>query len=209
MLFDEIPLAWKAILASHENTINEIGNRLSPDSYNPSGNIFRALELAPEEVKVLVLGQDPYPDAAHAIGLAFAVPSVITKTPPTLKNILKEIEADTGKESTSENLCNLPHQGVLLLNTILTCEKGRSLSHEKYGWQVVTDEIIKHLASRESIAVLWGNHARKYAHHFSSESIVSGVHPSPLSAYRGFFGSKPFSAVNQKLMAKGVTPIKW
>ncbi len=176
-------------------------------------NIFRALTITDyDKVKVLILGQDPYHGLNQAHGLVFSVPNE-SKTPPSLRNIFKELKNDMGIERINNDLSDWASQGVLLLNSILTVEESQPLSHKKKGWEKFTNKIIEVLNDREEsvIFVLWGNYAKEKKalitnHH---HVIIESVHPSPLSANLGFFGSKPFSKINQILKEKGNVPIKW
>ncbi len=177
-------------------------------------NIFNALRLTPPDaVKVVILGQDPYPNKHHAHGLAFSIPIGEKDIPKSLKNILIELESDIGISASSGNLEPWAKQGVLLLNRVLTVEAGNPNSHRKIGWQALTTEIIQAInATREHVVfILWGNPAQECKKYVSVEKhhVIESPHPSPLSAYRGFFGSKPFSTANQFLEAKGLAPIDW
>lgn len=176
-------------------------------------NIFNALRYTDyDDVKVVILGQDPYHGEGEAHGLSFSVlPGV--KRPPSLDNIFKELYMDLGIRRTDNCLSDWAYQGVLLLNAIMTVEKDRPLSHKEQGWEIFTDYIIKSLNARNKpvIFVLWGSFARSKKilitnpiHH-----IIESAHPSPLSAYRGFFGSKPFSKINYYLEKDGFKPINW
>ncbi|MFM7451272.1 MAG: uracil-DNA glycosylase, partial [Actinomycetota bacterium] len=172
--------------------------------------LFRALELKPEQVKVIIVGQDPYPNISDAIGLSFAVPARKTGLPGSLLNIQKEIMTDIGSTTTADgDLTKWAGQGVMLLNRVLTVTAGESGSHSKLGWQEVTEKIVAHCANLEAVGLLWGSSARELAHLFKEDCLVEGVHPSPLSAHRGFLGSKPFSRVNQLLENKGKAVIIW
>ncbi|MDR3156936.1 MAG: uracil-DNA glycosylase [Lactobacillales bacterium] len=181
--------------------------------YPEEGNIFRAFELTSfAKVKVVILGQDPYHGINQAHGLSFSVKEGV-RFPPSLRNILKEYQEDIGlPEPKYGDLTKWACQGVLLLNTVLTVREAEANSHANQGWEVFTDLVIKALsASKESlIFVLWGKPSQAKNklitdHHF----ILEAPHPSPLSAYRGFFGSKPFSKVNKILQNLGRTPIDW
>lgn len=184
--------------------------KIHPDMYH----IFEALELTPyEEVKVVILGQDPYHGVNQAHGLSFSVQPGV-KTPPSLVNIYKELQDDLGIAPVSHgNLSSWAQQGVLLLNTVLTVREGQAYSHRGRGWERLTDAIIEKLNERDKpiIFILWGKPAQEKAKMIdkSMHIIISGPHPSPLSAYRGFFGSKPFSKANDALLALGETPIDW
>ena len=166
-------------------------------------------ECDPELVKIIILGQDPYPNPAHATGLAFSVPETTNTLPASLKNIFLELKSDLGVDRKSGDLSDWAAQGVFLLNTCLTVIPSNPLAHTKIGWQQFTESIIAHLSKREVIGILWGNHAQRMNHYFAKEDLLTSVHPSPLSAYRGFFGSRPFSKSNKRLVEKGLTPIKW
>lgn len=172
-------------------------------------NIFNALRYTDyDEVKVVILGQDPYHGENEAHGLAFSVLEGV-KRPPSLNNIFKELYSDLGIVRTSNNLSDWAQQGVLLLNTVLTVEKDKAFSHRNHGWEIFTDKIIEELNKREEpiIFVLWGNPARSKKALITNKKhiIIESAHPSPLSASRGFFGSKPFSKINKYLDK----PIKW
>lgn len=181
-----------------------------PDMYD----IFNALKLTSyEKTKVLILGQDPYHEPGQAHGLAFSVKSG-TKLPPSLTNIYKELETDVGAEYTeSGDLTGWAKQGVLLLNTSLTVRRGEANSHKGKGWEILTDEIIRVLnAKSQPVAfILWGANARSKKQYITNTAhlVLESPHPSPLSAYGGFFGSRPFSKVNKFLMENGIPPINW
>ncbi|MHC5251691.1 uracil-DNA glycosylase [Listeria kieliensis] len=183
--------------------------------YPAKEEIYRALELTPyEDVKVVLLGQDPYHGEAQAHGLSFSVASGEAKFPPSLRNIFKELESDLGIKRTKRDLTDWAEQGVLLLNTVLTVDGVKKAgSHRKKGWETFTDQIIRSLNDREKpvIFVLWGNDAKKKAALITNpqHKILTGVHPSPLSANRGFFGSKPFSQINDLLEELGEKKINW
>lgn len=182
--------------------------------YPRSENIFRAFELTPfDQVKVVILGQDPYHGPKQAIGLSFAVDEGIT-LPPSLRNIYKEIESDLGeKPVASGDLSRWAAQGVLLLNATLTVRARNANSHQGKGWEKLTNAAIKVLSEeREHVVfILWGNYARSKAVLIdrSKHHIIESAHPSPLSAYGGFFGSRPFSKANMYLEKYGQKPIDW
>lgn len=177
-------------------------------------HIFRAFDLTPfEEVKVVILGQDPYHGAGQAVGLSFAVNDGVT-LPPSLRNIYKEIENDLGiKPESSGDLTRWATQGVLLLNATLTVEAGKAGSHQGRGWELFTDAAISALSEkREGIVfILWGNYARAKGAHIdrAKHLVIESAHPSPFSASNGFFGSKPFSRANAYMREKGGEPIDW
>ena len=161
-------------------------------------------------MKVVILGQDPYPDPRHATGVAFSIPEEISVRPPTLRNILKEYVDDLGfPEPPSGDLSRWMEEGVLLLNPILTCKSGVSLTHQGIGWEEVSHHLLSSLSSPKIVGVLWGKKALDYQKIFAQEMTVASPHPSPLSAYRGFFGSKPFSTTNERLIGAGISPINW
>jgi uracil-DNA glycosylase len=165
-------------------------------------NVFRAFEISPDQVKVVVVGQDPYPTSGDAIGLAFAV-SRDEKLPKSLQNLFKELQSDLGVIRTSGDLGIWQEQGVLLLNRILTTPTGQPLGHANIGWEEFTEKIIGYLGQTGAVALLMGNKAQEMGKYFDKK--IETAHPSPLSAYRGFFGSKPFSRINQLLEH----PISW
>ena len=176
-------------------------------------DIFNAFKETPyEKVKVVILGQDPYHEPNQAHGLCFSVKDGV-EPPPSLKNIYKELERDLGvKPAASGNLTKWAKEGVLLLNTTLTVRRGQANSHKNCGWTEFTDEVIKILSNREKpmAFILWGGNARSKKPLIANRHfIVESAHPSPLSCYNGFFGSKPFSKTNDFLIAHGETPIDW
>lgn len=177
-------------------------------------NVFNALELTPfESVKVVILGQDPYHGFGQAHGLSFSVQKGIP-LPPSLKNIYKELQDDIGGELPTEgDLTHWAKQGVLLLNTVLTVEEGNANSHKGMGWERLTNRLIESLneLNHPVIFILWGKPAQDKEKLITNSNhiILKAPHPSPLSAYRGFFGSKPFSRVNDILIQQGKTPICW
>ena len=175
--------------------------------------IFKAFELCPfDKVKVVILGQDPYPTKGHANGLSFSVNDDVNPLPKSLKNIFKELANDLNKsERICGNLNDWAKQGVLLLNTTLTVREGEVESHINKGWEVFTNSVISALHKKNNIVyILWGKKAQKMSHFINKNNyIIDSSHPSPLSSYRGFFGSKPFSKTNQYLLIKDKTPIIW
>ena len=184
--------------------------RVFPDE----NNVFNALELTPfESVKVVILGQDPYHGFGQAHGLSFSVQKGIS-LPPSLKNIYKELQEDIGGGLPTEgDLSHWAKQGVLLLNTVLTVEEGNANSHKGMGWERLTNRLIESLneLNHPVIFILWGKPAQDKEKLIINPNhvILKAPHPSPLSAYRGFFGSKPFSRVNDILIQQGQTPIRW
>nr|WP_263314283.1 uracil-DNA glycosylase [Mammaliicoccus sp. Marseille-Q6498] len=181
--------------------------------YPERENIYQAFDLTPlDRVKVVILGQDPYHGPNQAHGLAFSV-QPDAKFPPSLRNIFKELEADIGCKRTTPHLQDWAREGVLLLNTVLTVEAHQAHSHKNIGWEIFTDEVIKSVSRelKDVVFILWGKPAQSKIKLIDTEKhhIITSVHPSPLSAHRGFFGSKPFSQTNQYLTSKGINPINW
>ena len=181
--------------------------------FPPYENIFDALRFTDyDEVKVVILGQDPYHGLGEAHGLSFSVHQDVAM-PPSLQNIFKELESDLGIKRTNSDLTDWAKQGVLLLNSIMTVLKDKPLSHQNKGWEIFTDNIIKYLNDREEpvIFLLWGSFARSKKNLIKNKRnyIIESVHPSPLSAYRGFFGSKPFSKINDILEKNNKEIINW
>ena len=188
--------------------------RLESTVFPPAQNVYAALELTSfESTKVVILGQDPYHGNGQAHGLSFSVRSN-TPIPPSLRNIFKELFTDVAiQREQNGDLTGWARQGVLLLNTTLTVREGEPGSHQERGWQHITDAVISALNEKPTrvVFVLWGAHARKkkilitQTHHV----VIESAHPSPLSAHRGFFGSKPFSQINSALEGAGLSPINW
>lgn len=182
--------------------------------YPPAHLIFNAFNLTPfDQVKVVLLGQDPYHGPGQAMGLSFSVPNGVL-LPPSLQNIYKELESDLGqKPPQSGDLTHWAEQGVLLLNSTLTVQAHQARSHFAVGWQRLTDRVIQLLSEQRSniVFILWGADAQRKAWMIDEEKhkILKAPHPSPLSAYRGFFGSKPFSQTNFYLISHHITPIQW
>ncbi len=182
--------------------------------YPAKKEVFRAFRYTPyKNVKVVILGQDPYHGEGQAEGLSFSVPKGIRK-PPSLVNIFKELESDLGiPVSDSGSLVPWAKQGVLLLNTVLTVIKDQAASHKDIGWETFTDEVIKKINEKEEpvVFILWGSYARSKKKYITNSKhlIIESAHPSPLSAYNGFFGSKPFSKTNDFLIKNNLKPIDW
>jgi len=175
---------------------------------------FNALNTTPyKKVKVVILGQDPYPTAGHAHGLCFSVLPDVKPLPKSLINIYKELQDDVAIKNNSGYLQPWAEQGVLLLNSVLTVEQGNANAHQGQGWETFTDKVISLLSQRDEslVFVLWGAYAQKKGAMIDEQKhhIIRSPHPSPLSAYRGFWGSKPFSKINQFLQNQGQEPIDW
>ncbi len=177
--------------------------RLSKTIYPPAQDLFNAFKLTDfNDIKVVILGQDPYHGEKEAMGLSFSVRKGV-RTPPSLKNIFKELKDDLNIERTNTDLTDWARQGVFLLNTVLTVEKDKANSHKDIGWEIFTNYVIKQINDRLDgiVFILWGKQARDKKRIITNPShyIIESAHPSPLSAYNGFFGSKPFSKTNEFL----------
>jgi uracil-DNA glycosylase len=204
---DEVEQSWRPLFSEHYATINVILNSLG-DNFTPArSEIFRAFRAPLDEVKVLVLGQDPYPGVGVADGLAFSTYSS-NSTPASLRNIFKEYSSDLELPTPlSPDLTRWSERGVLLLNRTLTTTVGERNVHSSMGWNFVTEAVARELAKRDVVAILWGASARSFAPLF--KNVIESVHPSPLSARNGFFGSKPFSRANSLLLGLGRESINW
>jgi uracil-DNA glycosylase len=209
---------WAEALAPVEDTISRMGSFLRAEiaagrTYLPPGErILRAFERPLAGVRVLVVGQDPYPTPGHAVGLSFSVAPDVRPLPRSLVNIFKELYDDLGVGPPSNgDLTPWADQGVLLLNRVLTVAPGAAGSHRGQGWEAVTERAITALAERGGpmAAILWGRDAQSLKPMLGSVPWVESPHPSPLSASRGFFGSRPFSRVNDLLVRQGGSPVDW
>lgn len=206
-LWEQIPPFWQRHLDKEE--VDRVTQAIG-EEYQPTlSNIFRALRKPPDQIKVLILGQDPYPNVDHATGLAFSVPKELKKLPASLTNIYHELFSDLNIKRTSGDLTDWADQGVMLLNRCLTIGVDGRESHRKKGWSAITERIIKCVADNGAIGILWGNDAQEARSFFKNDRLITSAHPSPLSAYRGFFGSKPFSKANQILIKQADQPINW
>jgi uracil-DNA glycosylase len=201
--------SWGSVFEPINPLIEELLSKIASEDLSPSlDSIFRAFQFDFDSIRCVIVGQDPYPTPGNAMGLAFSTPPTAEKIPQSLRNIFKELEDDQGiTPPTSGDLSAWSAAGVLLLNRVLTTRQGESNAHANIGWQPITDHIAAELGKRDVVAVLWGKHAQELSKFFTYK--VEGVHPSPLSAYRGFFGSKPFTKVNQLLISQGREPIDW
>jgi uracil-DNA glycosylase len=223
-LLNPLPKKWKAELESEVvlpyfknlTSFLDAEKKAGKVIYPNQKNILRALsDLDVQDVKVVILGQDPYHGENQAIGLSFAVPNDLRLKPPSLQNIFKELESDLKItiDKTKSDLSGWVEQGVLLLNTVLTVEKNLPFSHREQGWEQFTDRIIEILDGQKKpiVFILWGMHAQKKKQLLKSgrHPIIESPHPSPLSAHRGFFGSRPFSKANAILKKLGDKEIKW
>ena len=208
---DQLHPGWRDRLQDSLDLLDQIEAELKADTFLPKHeDVMKSLSFDPSLAKVLILGQDPYPSAVDAMGLAFSTARSDGKLPASLKNIYRELVDDLGiPHPTSGDLSPWCKQGVVLLNRTLTCVEGESNSHKDLGWRLFTDQVVSVLAEQGVVAILWGANAQEVESHFPNSDCITSVHPSPLSAYRGFFGSKPFSRANQILIAKGRDPIDW
>jgi uracil-DNA glycosylase len=209
---------WAEALAPVDDRIAAMGEFLRNElrggrSYLPHGDqVFRAFSRPLADVRVLVVGQDPYPTPGHPVGLSFSVAPDVRPLPRSLVNVYQELVADIGCDlPSSGDLTPWFEQGVMLLNRVLTVEPGAPASHRGKGWEAVTEQAIQALARRGGplAAVLWGRDAQSLKPVLGDVPWVESVHPSPLSASRGFFGSRPFSRVNTLLEKQGGTPVDW
>lgn len=214
---------WAAALEPVQDRIAAMGDMLRTElregrEYLPSGeNVLRAFTRPFDRVRVLIVGQDPYPTPGHAVGLSFSVAPDVRPIPRSLANIFKEYSDDLGFPTPATgDLSPWADRGVLLLNRVLTVEPGAAASHRKKGWEAVTEQAISALVARNEredsaglVAVLWGRDAATLVPMLGDTPTIQSAHPSPLSASRGFFGSKPFSRVNELLVAGGHDPVDW
>ena len=216
----DIEPSWKNLLQSEfekpyfSSLINFVKQEYKEHTCYPKGkNIFKAFELTPfDRVKVVLLGQDPYHGEGQAMGLCFSVPDGIVY-PPSLRNIITELKNDIGVELKSGNLTPWAKQGVFLLNATLTVRAHQAGSHQKKGWETFTDSVIHKISSEKEhvVFILWGSYAQQKIDLIDTHKhcIIKSVHPSPLSAHRGFFGSRPFNRTNEYLVSKKIKPIQW
>lgn len=211
--------SWAAALADQEETIHRLGDMLRAENaaghgYLPAGSdVLRAFTYPLDEVKVLIVGQDPYPTPGHAMGLSFSVQPDVRPLPRSLVNIYQELHNDLGIPPCPHgDLTAWSREGVCLLNRVLTVRPGTPASHRGRGWEEVTARAIDVLVQRQNaplVAILWGRDAGNLAPALGDTPIISSAHPSPLSAQRGFFGSRPFSRANQLLEKQGAAPVNW
>ncbi|MGN8552445.1 UNVERIFIED_CONTAM: uracil-DNA glycosylase [Microbacterium sp. SLM126] len=215
---DLVDPEWAAALEPVAPDIATLGERLRAEvaagrSYLPAGDrVLRAFQRPLSDVRVLIVGQDPYPTPGHPIGLSFAVDPHVCPLPRSLSNIYQELEADLGVPRAAHgDLSAWSDQGVMLLNRVLTVAPGQPGSHRGWGWERVTEHAIRTLADRGGplVAILWGKDAANLRPLLGSTPIIESAHPSPLSAHRGFFGSRPFSRANALLAERGAAPVQW
>ena len=209
---------WAEALAPVAPVVSRMGDFLRAEiaagrGYLPAGDqVLRAFTRPMADVRVLVVGQDPYPTPGHPVGLSFSVAADVSPLPASLRNIYTELQTDLGiTPAPNGDLTGWFEQGVLLLNRCLTVQPGKPASHRGRGWEEVTETAIRALAGRGGplVAILWGRDARNLAPMLAPVPVIESAHPSPLSARNGFFGSRPFSRANQALVSQGGRPIDW
>jgi uracil-DNA glycosylase len=217
-LSELVEAGWAAALAPVADRIAAMGEFLRAElaagrSYLPAGpNVLRAFTQPFADVRVLIVGQDPYPTPGHPVGLSFAVEPDVRPIPRSLQNIYRELRSDLGLATPEHgDLSPWTKHGVLLLNRVLTVAPGASAAHRGKGWEAVTDQAIRALVARGTplVAILWGRDAQTLRPMLGGVPCVESAHPSPMSADRGFFGSRPFSRANAALVAQGAEPVDW
>ncbi|SOD74026.1 uracil-DNA glycosylase [Jatrophihabitans sp. GAS493] len=217
-LEEVVEAGWAVALAPVAADISAMGDFLRAEvaagrTYLPSGgNVLRAFSQPFADVRVLIVGQDPYPTPGHAVGLSFSVAPEVRPLPRSLQNIYRELNSDLGiAPAVSGDLSPWSAQGVLLLNRVLTVAPGSPAAHRGKGWERVTDQAIRALVARDAplVGVLWGRDAQTLRPLLGRTPVVESAHPSPMSADRGFFGSRPFSRVNALLEQQGAAPVDW
>lgn len=207
-------IRWNSFFKDNEKLIEDILKEIDFKNkiiFPNKKDIFKVYEKTPyEEIKVVIIGQDPYHNEGQANGLAFSVP-INFKLPPSLKNIYKELKDDLNIENVNGDLTKWAEQGVFLINTALTVEKNMPMSHSKIGWQEFVISTIKEINKKDNVIfLLWGGEAKKFKKYITSNNfIIESAHPSPLSCYRGFWGSKPFSKINSILKNNNINEIDW
>ncbi len=215
---DLVHPGWLPALEPVADRISAMGKYLREEiaegrGYLPPGPlVLRAFTRDPDDVRVLVVGQDPYPTPGHAVGLSFSVAADVRQLPRSLSNIFREYQSDLGLPAPATgDLTPWFDRGVLLLNRVLTVRPGAPGSHRGLGWEDVTQAAITHLARRPTplVAILWGRDAQTAQQFLADTPVITSAHPSPLSADRGFFGSRPFTRSNQHLAEQGAPPIDW
>lgn len=210
-LLAQIDKSWLPLFAKHKSELTEIQGIITPQRIAPTyENVLRIFNYPISHYRAVIVGQDPYPTQGYATGLAFSVSPEVTKLPASLKNIFTEYVSDTGfSYPINGDLSSWAENGVALLNSSLTLNLDDKSEHLRIGWQSITAAALDILATHGCVAILWGSQAQKLGSKFSNSRQVNSVHPSPLSAYRGFFGSKPFTKCNQLLISVGQAPIDW
>ena len=217
-LLDVLGPGWPEALAPVAGTISDLGDFLREEraagrGFLPAGsNVLRAFSQPLADVRVLIVGQDPYPTPGHPVGLSFSVAPDVRPLPKSLVNIFREYGDDLGHPPPATgDLSPWADAGVLLLNRVLSVAPGQPGSHRNRGWEQVTDQAIRALAARDEplVAILWGRDARNLRPLLGTTPCIESAHPSPLSASGGFFGSRPFSRANELLLARGADPVDW
>jgi uracil-DNA glycosylase len=215
---DTIHPSWRDVVDGHRAALDAISSFLVDDGRGghtvlpPPESVFRAFAQPMDAVRVVIVGQDPYPTLGHAMGLSFSVDRAVKPLPRSLANIYRELHSDLGIDPAQHgDLSNWARQGVLLLNRVLTVRGGEAGSHRQIGWEAVTASALTALARRGGplVAILWGADARSAEVLLGDVPVIASAHPSPLSAHRGFFGSRPFSRANELLTQQGSQPIDW
>ena len=215
MFFEQMHPTWQAALAGQRELLAEIEAKISTDAAVAPALplVMRAFEQSVDSVRVLIVGQDPYPTPGHAIGLSFAVSPEVSPLPRSLQNMMRELRDDLGRDvSNGGDLQRWSSQGVMLLNRHLTTSSGQSAAHFDAGWSRFTDaaiSVLNRARGRKLVAILWGNEAISLQRLLPDVQVISSAHPSPLSARKGFFGSKPFSRANEALGFVGEEKIDW
>jgi uracil-DNA glycosylase len=217
-LADSVGPGWADALAPVADVIGQLGGFLRAERaagrpfLPPAARILAALQQPLDDVRVLIVGQDPYPTPGHPVGLSFSVGPDVRPLPPSLINILREYREDLGyAQPQTGDLTPWSERGVLLLNRVLTVAPGNPGSHRGKGWEAVTEQAIRALALRDRplVAILWGRDARTLKPLLTPHPCIESAHPSPLSAHNGFFGSRPFSRANELLAQQGAQPVDW
>jgi uracil-DNA glycosylase len=214
-MFRALHPEWQKLLRDQEQTLEHIESLIDadPKTIPSKGLVLRTLSLPPSHYRVLIVGQDPYPNPLHANGLAFAVNPGTNPLPKTLANIFKELRSDLGHQFVETgDITPWQDRGVLLLNRHLTTRSEETAAHFAFGWEQFTGAVVRELVRARGgklVAILWGQRAQELAPELAGTKVLSSPHPSPLSSYRGFFGSKPFSSCNNALVALGLEPIDW
>ena len=210
-IFQGVDPSWRPILDPIQDSIIHTFESISSSDYIPAiDRILAPLHYPLEKVRVVIVGQDPYPNPDYADGFAFSVRKEVQPVPASLTNIHKELESDLGTTLPEDgNLERWSAQGVMLINRTLTTTAGQSHAHQRSGWLEITAVLIGAVAARGSVGILWGGNAHQLADLFEPALVIKSAHPSPLSAYRGFFGSRPFSRANSLLEERGLTKIQW
>lgn len=212
---DRIHPSWDSVLRPHFDTIRSIGARIEADGagHLPTNDlVLRAFDQSLDSVRVVIVGQDPYPTPGHAVGLSFSVNRDVRPIPRSLANIYRELHDDLGIEPADHgDLSAWANSGVLLLNRVLTVQAGNAGSDRGIGWESITASALSALVERGGplVAILWGKDAQSAAPLLGDVPVIETAHPSPLSARNGFFGSRPFSRANELLVAQGGTPVDW